>query len=253
MSFATCYDSAWQHPGLAWLGTLAVFLWATLQRSKQGALPASQTRCPLSRSRILLLWTLQLAVFLDALCTGALSPIPAPSALATASAVVFVILGDARFFFVLLDPALSSRGLSLRILHAVLISGAFSVAAYAVKQALPMQLTSSRHLFLTYELMMFVACLVLMGLLCRRPDGQRKACQRRMLAFEVAQYGLWALADIVILSAQRWSDMGYALRIVPNALYYVAFVPFAVCAGSYDTDDECVSEAAALRKSAGRS
>ena len=253
MSFATCYDSAWQHPGLAWLGTLAVFLWATLQRSWHGAPRAVPAQCPRSRSRATLLWTLQLVVFLDALCTGALSPIPAPSAWATASAVVFVILGDARFFFVLTDPALSSWGLRLRILRAVLISGAVSVAAYAVKQAFPTQLASSRHLFLTYELMMFVACLFLMGLIWRRPDGPRTACQRRLLGFEVAQYGLWALADLVILSAHRWSDLGFALRILPNALYYVAFVPFAVCLGTCNPVEDCVSERTALRKSAGRS
>jgi hypothetical protein len=236
MSFATWYDSAWQHPGLAWLGTLPIVWWAATRRSAESPPPdpaASPRRAPLSRRQRTLLWLLQALICLDALCTGALSPITGPSPLATASAVFFVIAGDARFFFLLQDPGLSRAGAVSRWLRALVVSTGFSAAAYVTQQLLPTQLPTSRHLFLTYELMLLTTTLALAA--WRRPPGPVSACQRRLLAFEALQYGLWVLADLVILSTQSWRDLGFALRMLPNALYYVAFVPFAIRFGTLDT------------------
>jgi hypothetical protein len=42
-------------------------------------------------------------------------------------------------------------------------------------------------------------------------------------SFEIVQYALWALADVLILSGMSW---GFLLRIVPNSLYYAFFLPF---------------------------
>ena len=47
---------------------------------------------------------------------------------------------------------------------------------------------------------------------------------KRLTQFEIAQYVLWAGADVVILSGH---DVGYLLRLLPNAMYYALFVPFA--------------------------
>jgi hypothetical protein len=36
--------------------------------------------------------------------------------------------------------------------------------------------------------------------------------------FVLLYYGLWATADVIILATG--SDLGFALRVVPNVLYY---------------------------------
>ena len=44
-----------------------------------------------------------------------------------------------------------------------------------------------------------------------------------MLGYLAAYYGLWAAADVLILSGV---DAGWPVRLVPNQLYYGFFVPF---------------------------
>ena len=46
---------------------------------------------------------------------------------------------------------------------------------------------------------------------------------RRVLGYMAAYYGLWAAADVIILSGY---DAGWPVRLVPNQLYYGLFVPF---------------------------
>ena len=41
--------------------------------------------------------------------------------------------------------------------------------------------------------------------------------------FVIGYYGLWAAADAIILTTG--ADMGFLLRVLPNALYYGGFVP----------------------------
>ena len=241
MSFATWYESAWQHPGLAWLGCVPILFWAAARARPHAARAGQDSPAPISSRRWIVLATLQVLIVLDALCTGVLSPISAPSALATASSVAFVILGDARFFFLLADPRLSRRGLWSRLLGAVAASTAVSAAAYAAHQALPALLPTRRHLFLTYEILMYLITWILLA--ATRPVGRAAVatCRRRLLRFVSLQYGLWVLADVVILSAQPWSDLGFALRTVPNALYYVAFVPFAVRFATISTVEDAAA------------
>lgn len=235
MSFATWYDSAWQHPGMAWLGTLPVLAWAALHAARKPASSRADAdlRQPFQRRQLALLLILQAVVCVDAWCTGALSPLTVPSPWATASSVFFVIAGDARFFFILQDPSLSSLGAAGRLLRAMLLSTAISAAVYGAVQLFPTQLPTPRHLFLTYELTLLAACVLLLFVFSRRPSSEERRCQLRLARFVCLQYALWVGADLVILSAQAWSDLGYALRFVPNALYYVAFVPFALRFGTY--------------------
>jgi hypothetical protein len=47
-----------------------------------------------------------------------------------------------------------------------------------------------------------------------------------LTGYEIVQYALWATADVVILWAK--SDAGFAIRLVPNLMYYAFFVPFAL-------------------------
>jgi hypothetical protein len=52
--------------------------------------------------------------------------------------------------------------------------------------------------------------------------------------FEIAQYALWALADVIILGGH---DVGYALRLVPNTMYYVLYLPFVAWSAPRDLAD----------------
>ena len=58
----------------------------------------------------------------------------------------------------------------------------------------------------------------------RPPARVSIACARAVLAYAVAYYALWAAADLSILAGR---DAGWALRMLPNQLYYALFVPFA--------------------------
>ena len=47
---------------------------------------------------------------------------------------------------------------------------------------------------------------------------------KRILSFVASYYLLWATADVLILG---WGlDLGWAVRMLPNQLYYAFFVPF---------------------------
>ena len=57
----------------------------------------------------------------------------------------------------------------------------------------------------------------------RIEDDAWRRFVRDLTHFEMAQYVAWASADVVILSGV---DVGYGMRLVPNLMYYAAFVPF---------------------------
>lgn len=218
MSFASWYETPWHHPGLAWLATLLVCLLSPLLPSLTGA-------------RRRLLWGLQLVAALDALCTGAWSPLAGRPGLHTAAVVLFVILGDARYFFLLQDPTLSSPSWRRHLSRALLLGAGFSLLAYGLAHALPAAWQSPRTLFLTYEAL-FVGLLLLLPRLLPPASAQLRRLQRRLTGFELTQYGLWVAADLWILFAGAWADWGYALRLLPNALYYAGFAGFAALYGT---------------------
>lgn len=54
-------------------------------------------------------------------------------------------------------------------------------------------------------------------------EPRLRAYLRAILLYVAVYYALWAAADVFILNG---IDAGWALRIVPNQLYYGLFVPF---------------------------
>ncbi len=133
---------------------------------------------------------------------GALTPLHAP-AVKTAFALLFVLLGDFRFFY-LLEKQLP-RAVMLTFVVPVLV--------------VPCRLleVEERYLWLSYEVGFFLLAGVL-SVLRKKPE------QQALIRFELVQYGLWIFADLVLL---RGHDVGWAIRIVPNFLYYTLFLPFA--------------------------
>lgn len=215
------YDSAWQHPGIAFAAGLAVLAFLLRERlsGRAKARPFA-----FAFAAIFLV-----EIVLDALFTGAFSPVMG-TAFEMPIAIAFVILGDYRYF-VALERARGPR-------DAKLFNGGWLVALgwafiIPVLSTIPQKIwpdwfTISNRIFLVYEAMFFVLALILrVAVLPKRLAGADPAHKRwaeRLTDFELVQYALWAIADVVILSGV---DAGYLLRIVPNAIYYAAFVPFA--------------------------
>lgn len=224
--FDVLYDSPWHHPMLCWAATPLVLglLWRA--RPRADAAPEART-----------LWRLallgQLLIALDALATGSWSPIPADTAASTAAGVGFVILGDLRYFVLLERYSLpggpgGAAGPLRGLLRALGLSLLIPVLFEVVSLALPTVFAEPRRKFLGYEVLFLGLLLgVRWGLLPRRlaAGGQDlRGWLLRLTTFEVVQYGLWALADVIILAGAR---AGLLLRLLPNVLYYVVFIPFA--------------------------
>lgn len=225
--FDRVYDSAWHHPVMCWVGAVVVVAWLLKQRAGGGRPAAGNFLWWFA-----LLWQAEIA--LDALWTGAWPPLPSDSRVTGVLAVVFVAVGDMRYFQ-LVEHFAPRSGQPGRVGRALLLATAWSWLIPAlsglVRVALPGLFVEKRVVFLVYE----VLFLLLMGgfarwLLPRRLPGvtaqqvQLRRWLQRVTALVAVQYALWALADVIILSGAR---SGLLLRLVPNFIYYVAFVPLA--------------------------
>ena len=202
--FQAVYESPWHIPITAWIGcAVAVALAITRRR--------------------LVAFTVFFAVVcsLDAWLTGPLTPLAQDSAAMTAAGVTFVIAGDFRWF-ALLERAARKRwsigGFALALVLAFIVPIAVQIARAA-------GLSEMRKIFLVYELCFFVlATIVWFFVLPKRfPSPSPWATfARRLTLFEIAQYGMWAAVDILLLTTK--ADVGFLFRIVPNVAYYALFL-----------------------------
>ncbi len=202
--FQAWYQSPWHHPVAFWAVQAVVLLLILLK--------------PRRRLRSLFVGML-CAIAVDAWCSanGGLSPLRDKSLL-TFSASFFVVLGDLRFFVLVawrdkpeVKPMLGALGL------AVIVPIASSVAMITHPDNIRVQ-------YLTYELMFAALACVMRWVVVPRMERVDRSWLQKLCTFEIVQYALWASADIVILMGH---DVGFALRLVPNFMYYGAFVPFA--------------------------
>jgi hypothetical protein len=83
-------------------------------------------------------------------------------------------------------------------------------------------------IWLLYELAFLTLALVWRSVLVPRWTAEqaprRRSFLRDVLAYAATYYALWASADVLIMVFGV--DAGWALRVVPNQLYYSFFVPF---------------------------
>ena len=137
---------------------------------------------------------------------------------------VFVVLGDLRVFvlvFGLTEPGSWRRALRFSLIVPLVTGVVYGTASWLVPEL------SSQVMWLTYELC-FVAMAIWLArvwipshLAADRADLQ--AMLRSCVGYVAAYYALWASCDVLILLE---IDEGWALRMVPNQLYYALWVPF---------------------------
>jgi hypothetical protein len=150
---------------------------------------------------------------------------PVATVLLGASMLPFVLLGDFRVFLLVLGVMEPERPLATTLLRAgawTLVVPAVALVLYRVAVAVAGPL-DERVLWLVYECAFAGLALWWRARLVpsRRPLALRFL--RAALAYVAIYYGLWALADALILAGR---DTGWALRVVPNQLYYAFWVPF---------------------------
>jgi hypothetical protein len=138
--------------------------------------------------------------------------------------LLFVLLGDFRVFLLVLgvmEPERSGSGTCARAAGWTLLVPVVAYTCYRAAVAFTGPLPE-QVLWLIYECAFVALALWWRGWLvpARRPPALRFL--RAVLAYVAAYYGLWALADALILAGR---DVGWALRIVPNQLYYAFWVP----------------------------
>jgi hypothetical protein len=210
MTFQSFAQSAWVLPLLPWLATPIVLGYAWRQRG------------------FLRLWGLcsAVAIAADALANGAWSPVPPNTPWATAFGVTFVILGDFRYFLLVErtreTSATKAFGRAIGLAFVVPLLAQLVRATTSVGSDL-------RTTFLTYELL-FLGFLLVYGFALGR---RGTVLEKRLLGFELTQYATWATIDVLLLATH--ADILHLARVVPDVLYYVAFVPFALRAR---TDDD---------------
>lgn len=203
MTFESFYETAWHHPGFAWV--LCAVALVFVLRVKDATLRG-----------VLLLFTATTA--LDAWLTGALSPLPSGSLLARNASIAFVIWGDVRLF-VLLEKFRSDASWSRAWLRAVPLAFVVPVIQAVAIRSFPDAFVEPRRIYLVYE-----AAFVLLasGLLAVRYP--RTWVATSLVGFFVVQYALWVASDVLILSG---ASAAFGLRLVPNAMYYGLFLIFA--------------------------
>jgi hypothetical protein len=142
----------------------------------------------------------------------------------------FVLLGDFRVFVLVfgLDAIQAGRGPGRALAEATawtlivpLVTLVVHRTLIAISGPLPGQ-----ALWLIYELGFLVIAFVVRERIvpARVADSRLRAYLRTVLAYVATYYGLWASADVLILATG--ADRAWALRMIPNQLYYALYVPF---------------------------
>ena len=172
------------------------------------------------------LWLVLANTILDAWLTSNLGveALGLSKSSASALAIFFVIAGDFRVFILAFQQ--SARPMTAWIWTSVVALSLFGPLVQAgLILTFPNLFSDVRLTFLAYEVVL--AAVLASALLAWARWGLCKESvhplAREVLLYALATYGWWILADVVILAG---FDVGYLLRVVPNLLYYGAYVPF---------------------------
>lgn len=189
-----------------------------------GGVAPEASRFVASFSLIFLIETL-----LDPLATGPLTRILGLSDHEAGSAIAFafVYLGDFRVFLLLFGVAALAAGRPVPVARAAtwaLVVPVLGGGLFASARSLWGDLSTS-WLWVIYEISFLSLILGFRALwVSAQPvDTATRAFLGFVCLFVASYYALWPLADLLVLCTGL--DFGWALRIVPNQLYYGFFVP----------------------------
>ena len=101
-----------------------------------------------------------------------------------------------------------------------------SLVVYTFEHVFVQAMATGRVMYLVYELT-FICMAFTYGAIVLLPrlasvDDKIARWLKWVLGFQLCGYVGWALCDLIILSGY---DVGHALRILPNAMYYAGFIP----------------------------
>jgi hypothetical protein len=200
------YDSAWHHPFIAYVAGFWLLI-------------AVARRLPFLYAYLTVFLVVILA---DATVTGGWSPVPPNTTTYTAFSVLFIVLGDLRYF-VLAERVTRPRESLWSVLRFSLpMSLLMPLVTGIMTRTIPM-MADTRVLYAVYEAAMGVIVLALDRFRFSGRDVN-PATQRWVREVSLLFAGLyfgWAAADVLLLAGV---ELGHLLRIVPNVLYYAAFL-----------------------------
>ena len=219
------YQSSMQHPWLLWLSALAALAACTWR-----------PMAPSLRRYCIALVGLSLAdAWLSAHHVYGIGTLGGVASRAVP--LFFVLAGDFRYLL-LLAAARSDGSVRPEARGAATALGLTLVvplSSQAILAVLPGE-PGTRVLYLVYELLFFAFTLVL---LARHPGVRRAVWMRSVSRVVLVYYGLWATADALILATG--ADAGFALRVIPNVLYYGGLIVVIGWAGANVGDPERMS------------
>ncbi|MBK7950449.1 MAG: hypothetical protein IPK00_17270 [Deltaproteobacteria bacterium] len=167
---------------------------------------------------------------LDPIATGPL--VASESLRGTAAATLvpffFVYLGDLRVLlvaFAVARPELPFASTLARAAAATAIVPVGTGILYATLRAFAPE-AHGQWLWMIYEAGFLLLCVVAVrrGLSRAGVTGPGRAFLEALFGYSAAYYALWLAADVLIVGAEL--DLGWAIRMVPNQLYYAFWVPF---------------------------
>lgn len=205
MTFESLSKSPWILPGLPWLVLPIVLVLAAKRRG------------------FFRVWGVAFALLIaaDAGLNGALTPVKEGTGWATFCGVTFVILGDMRFFL-----AAEWDGSALSVGRGFLLAWIVPLLSQLFRATVPWVTSSPRATFLTYELLFLGVLTGYAALRVRRMPGAQRDFASKLVRFVGLQYVLWAGLDVFLFATRL--DVGHGLRLVPDVLYYVLFVPWVL-------------------------
>lgn len=218
-SWQAFYYADWQWP---WAVMVVPFAYAVFR-----AVARPESFGPLGSFLALWIPLFLVETMLDPLATGPLAKLLGGGAMGTALGLLFVLLGDFRVTWLVMQGAEPEASLARTALRGALLAAVVPGSAAVMNAALGFVWPDlpGQVLWLLHETA-FVALAAWLAhgfLPSRVGDPRRLAFLRELLGYVAAYYALWAAADVLILAGV---DAGWAVRTVPNQLYYAFFLPF---------------------------
>lgn len=205
-TFEAFYFSQTQHPVLLWLAALFALGFCLTRR---GLDPSMRRYCgALCVLSLADAWLTSHPIFGIGTLSG-----PVASMLP----LFFVLAGDFRYLLLAAGANAAGRVVfsRQRVFWALGFTAIVPISTQVMLFLLPTEYDTARVMFLIYEISFVVLTLALL----RFHENVRSVPWIKGVSrFVLVYYSLWATADAIILTTG--ADIGFALRVVPNLLYY---------------------------------